>query len=74
MVATKRRFDPNLQKVRHHGRPRAATRVRMHALPESRQGHQGPVSERIPGLTPRLCRLAPRARACAPAKLIEVSA
>ena len=44
MVATKRRFDPNLQKVRITigGAPRA--RVRVHALPEGRQGHQGGLS------------------------------
>ncbi len=44
MVATKRRFDPNLQKVRiqESGRPRA--RLRLHALPEVEQGHQGGLS------------------------------
>ena len=41
MVATKRRFDPNLQgsAIDVGGTPRA--RVRLHALPEGRQGHQG---------------------------------
>ena len=41
MVATKRRFDPNLQKVRIMVGQGAAARVRVHALSESRQGHQG---------------------------------
>ena len=40
MVATKRRFDANLQKVRIREAARRA-RVRLHALPEGRQGHQG---------------------------------
>jgi hypothetical protein len=40
MVATKRRFNPNLQKVRIDvGAPPA--RVRLHALPQGGQGHQG---------------------------------
>ena len=41
MVATKRRFDPNLQKVRILVGQAPAARLRLHALPESRQGHQG---------------------------------
>ena len=41
MVATKRRFDANLQKVRisEGGAPMA--RLRLHALPQGRQDHQG---------------------------------
>ena len=41
MVATRRRFNPNLQKVRI---PRSGTsppRLRLHALPQGQQGHQG---------------------------------
>ena len=41
MVATKRRFEPNLQKVARSSRRRAQARVRLHALPQGRQGHQG---------------------------------
>ena len=40
MVATKRRFDANLQKVRISEGARPA-RLRLHPLPEGRQGHQG---------------------------------
>ena len=40
MVATKRRFDPNLQRVRIDDGD-APPRLRLHALPEGRQGHQG---------------------------------
>ena len=41
MVATKRRFDANLQKVRisEAGAPEA--RLRLHPLPQGGQGHQG---------------------------------
>ena len=40
MVATKRRFDPNLQKVRiDRARPQAA-HLRLHALPQGQQGHK----------------------------------
>ena len=41
MVATKRRFDANLQKVRDLDRRRTPAGVRLHPLPEGRQGHQG---------------------------------
>ena len=41
MVATKRRFDPNLQRVRIDVGGARQTRVRLHALPQGRQGHQG---------------------------------
>jgi len=46
MVATKRRFDPNLQKVRALRRRCAAPGVRLHPLPEGRQDHQGSMSDR----------------------------
>ena len=46
MVATKRRFDPNLQKVRILVGKAPAARVRLHALPEGRQGHQGALDGR----------------------------
>ena len=62
MVATKRRFDPNLQKVRLVvGPPRA--RLRLHALPQGRQGHQGRLagagarSTRSPPLAARLAHV-----------------
>ena len=41
MVATKRRFNPNLQKVRILVERRAHARLRLHPLPQGRQGHQG---------------------------------
>ena len=41
MVATKRRFDANLQKVRIVEARRSEARLRLHALPQGRQGHQG---------------------------------
>ena len=41
MVATKRRFDANLQKVRISEKRRPQARLRLHALPEGRQGHEG---------------------------------
>ena len=44
MVATKRRFDPNLQKVRIVDGQDAAPRLRLHPLPQGRQGHQGRLS------------------------------
>ena len=49
MVATRRRFDPNLQKVRiqEDGGAHAA-RLRLHALPEGQQGHQGRLGRRTP--------------------------
>ena len=37
MVATKRRFDPNLQRVRMVVERRAEARVRLHTLPEERR-------------------------------------
>ncbi len=44
MVATKRRFDPNLQKVRVLVGAAPQARLRLHALPQGRQGHQGRLS------------------------------
>ena len=41
MVATRRRFDPNLQKVRIDDAGHAAPRLRLRPLPEGQQGHQG---------------------------------
>ena len=66
MVATKRRFDPNLQKVRILVGKAPAARLRLHALPESRQGAQGPLGRSI-------VRSAASARALRPAKVIDVS-
>ena len=48
MVATKRRFNPNLQKVRILERARHPARVRLHPLPQGRQGHQGRLSRASP--------------------------
>ena len=44
MVATKRRFEPNLQKVRILVEKAPETRIRLHTLPEGRQGRQGALS------------------------------
>ena len=41
MVATKRRFNPNLQKVRIDDARHAAACLRLHPMPQSRQGEQG---------------------------------
>ena len=41
MVATNRRFDPNLQRVRMLVNGVAAPRVRLHPLPQGRQGAEG---------------------------------
>ncbi len=41
MVATKRRFDPNLQKVRIVENGRKLRDLRLHAVPQGQQGHQG---------------------------------
>ena len=41
MVATKRRFDVNVQKVRIVESRGAEARLRLHALPQGGQGHQG---------------------------------
>ena len=41
MVATKRRFEPNLQRVRVLIAGKAHARVRLHALPQGRQGPEG---------------------------------
>ena len=41
MVATKRRFDANLQKVRISEARRSEARLRLHPLPQGGQGHQG---------------------------------
>ena len=54
MVATKRRFDPNLQKVRILVGKAPAARLCLHALSESRQGHQGRLSGSLPGERVRL--------------------
>ena len=53
MVATRRRFNPNLQKVRIQEEDGGtAARLRLRALPEVEQGHQGRLGSRhscIPG-------------------------
>ena len=41
MVATKRRFDPNLQRVRLVLHGKATRAYVVHPLPQGRQGHQG---------------------------------
>ena len=41
MVATKRRFNPNLQRVRVLLGGKADACIRLHSLPQGRQGHQG---------------------------------
>ena len=41
MVATKRRFDANLQKVRISDRGRPEARLRLHPLPQGGEGHEG---------------------------------
>ena len=41
MVATKRRFDVNVQKVRIVESGRSEARLRLHALPQGGQGHEG---------------------------------
>ena len=46
MVATRRRFDANLQKVRIDDGGAAAPGLCLHALPEGEQGHQGRLSRR----------------------------
>ena len=50
MVATKRRFDPNLQRVRVLLNGIADARLRLHPLPQGRQGHQGRLG-RLAGAT-----------------------
>ena len=47
MVATKRRFDPNLQKVRIQENGRKLARLRLHPLPEVEQGRQGRLRRRL---------------------------
>ena len=44
MVATKRRFDPNLQRVRVLLDGRADPRVRLHPLSQSGQSRKGALS------------------------------
>ena len=44
MVATKRRFNPNLQRVRVAARRARDPRVRLHPLPQGRQGLQSSLS------------------------------
>ena len=41
MVATKRRFNPNLQRVRVLIARQGDAGVRLHALPQGRQGPEG---------------------------------
>ena len=48
MVATKRRFNPNLQRVRMLLERQGDACVRLHALPQGRQGHEGDLTR--PGL------------------------
>ena len=59
MVATKRRFDPNLQRVRMLAEGLAEARVRLHPLPQGRQGAEG-------RLAPTAAQRLPSARASAP--------
>ena len=49
MVATKRRFNPNLQRVRVLLDGKADARVRLHALPQGRQGPEGRLAATAPG-------------------------
>ncbi len=44
MVATRRRFDPNLQKMRILIDGVATPRVRLHALSQGREGLEGALS------------------------------
>ena len=44
MVATKRRFNPNLQRVRILVNGVARRSVRLHAVPEGREGPEGPLA------------------------------
>ena len=46
MVATKRRFNPNLQRVRMMLDGKATPRLRLHPLPQSRQGPESGVGAR----------------------------
>ena len=61
MVATRRRFNPNLQQMRIllNGMPHA--RLRLHPLPQERQGHQSGLGATRPGRPVALAR--PRKRA-----------
>ena len=62
MVATRRRFNPNLQKVRISVNGDAPPRVRVHALPEGLQGHEGPLAAKPTGNTAAGGVQTPRAR------------
>ena len=46
MVATRRRFNPNLQKVRIQDGGSHPAGLRLHSLPEVEQGHQGRLTRR----------------------------
>ena len=46
---TKRRFDPNLQRVRIVVDGHPQERLRLHPLPQVRPGHQGHLSTRNAG-------------------------
>ena len=56
MVATKRRFDPNLQRVRVLLDGKATARVRLHPLPQGRQGPEGRLGRPAPLQPPRRFR------------------
>ena len=56
MVATKRRFDPNLQRVRMLLKGSPTARLRLHPLPQGRQGHQSRLAIRAPDLDPQVVR------------------
>ena len=53
MVATKRRFNPNLQRVRIFARRAAHAGVRLHPVPQSRQGPKGRLSRAAAELVAR---------------------
>ena len=63
MVATKRRFDPNLQRVRVVLDGKADTRVRLHPLPQGRKGPEGRLA--------RPAALQPRRRFRGPIRAVE---
>ena len=56
MVATKRRFNPNLQRVRVLVNGVEEARVRLHPLPQGRQGAEGRLAARgvIPDASVRI--------------------
>ena len=50
MVATRRRFNPNLQRVRVLLNGVADARLRLHPLPQGRQGPEGGLASNLPGV------------------------